>query len=259
MGGREDDVRLKDKVAVITGAAGNIGAATARLFHAQGARVALVDFDAPRLKEIAAKLGGDRVAAIVADVTKASDVRRYAEEAAERFGPIDVFFNNAGIEGPLAPITEFPEDGFAKVMAVNVTGVFLGTKYVAPKMREGGSIIITSSVAGLKGSPNFVGYTTSKHAVIGIMRSAAIDLAPRRIRVNTLHPGMVESEMMRRIEGHVSEDTKSDARPQFMSRILLGRYVLLDEVADVVLFLASDESRMTTGNQFVIDGGFMAS
>jgi len=119
--------------------------------------------------------------------------------AAERYGKVDVFFNNAGIEGPNAPITEFPADGFDKVMQVNVRGVFLGMKYVAPHMQDGGSIIISSSIAGLMGSGSFVAYTTSKHAVIGIMRDTAIDLAPRGIRVNTIHPGFVNSEMLLRI------------------------------------------------------------
>jgi len=253
-------MRLQDKVAVITGAAGNIGLQAARTFLSEGAKVVMVDRDAPALERARAGLDPDRTMICVADVTRAEDVAAYVEVAATGFGPIDVFFNNAGIEGPVAPITAYPEDAFQKVLAVNVFGVFLGMKYVIPKMRDGGSIIITSSTAGLTAAPALSGYASSKHAVIGIARSAAVDVAPRGIRVNTVHPAMVESEMVHRIEEAVAGPDNTDmARKGFLSRMALGRYVTPHEVIDTVLFLASDESRMTTGSQFVVDGGFMIS
>ncbi len=153
-----------------------------------------------------------------------------------------------------------PYDAFQKVMAVNVFGVFLGMKYVIPKMRDGGSVIVTSSTAGLTAAPALVGYSTSKHAVVGIARSAAIDSASRRIRVNTIHPAMVESDMVHRIEAMISgSDDTATARQGFLSRMALGRYVTPQEVIDMVVFLASDESRMVTGSQFVVDAGYMIS
>lgn len=252
-------MRLQDKVAVITGGAGNIGLQAAKSFLSEGAKVVLVDRDITALERAQQELDSPQKTAIcVADVTKPEDVAAYAEAAVEAFGPIDVFFNNAGIEGPVASITEYPDDAFQKVMAVNIFGVFLGMKYVIPKMRDGGSIIVTSSTAALKAAPALAGYSASKHAVVGIMQSAAIDVAPRRIRVNSLHPAMVESEMVRRIEEKIagSEDT-SEAHNSFLSRMALGRYITPQEAIDMVVFLASDESRMTTGNQFVIDAGYM--
>lgn len=259
-GNGEMEMRLQNKVAVITGAAGNIGLQAARAFVDEGASVMMVDLDAAALEKARAGLDPARTAVCVADVTRAEDVAAYAEAAVEAFGPIDVFFNNAGIEGPVAPITDYPEDAFQKVMAVNVFGVFLGMKYVIPKMRDGGSIIVTSSTAGLTAAPALVGYSTSKHAVVGIARSAAIDSAARGIRVNTVHPAMVESEMVHRIEEAIAgpDDTEA-ARKSFLSRMALGRYVTPQEVIDMVVFLASDESRMVTGSQFVIDAGYMIS
>lgn len=250
-------MRLQGKVALITGGAGIIGRAAARRLKDEGATVVLVDSDAARLGIAASALGIAAAAAIVADVTDAAQVARYAEVAARQFGPIGVFFNNAGIEGPTASLEEFPEDGFAKVMAVNVTGVFLGLKYVLPRMADGGSVIVTSSTAGLRGAANFAAYCTSKHAVIGLMRTAALEAAPRRIRVNSIHPAPVESEMIQRLERARGGDAQ-EARRRFIQRIPLRRYVEPDEVAELVLFLASDASRAITGTTLGIDGGSLA-
>jgi NAD(P)-dependent dehydrogenase (short-subunit alcohol dehydrogenase family) len=249
-------MRFKDKSAVITGGAGNLGLAAAKQLIAGGARVLLVDLDEPQLMRAAASLHSDGVATFPADVTSAQSVQAYAKRAAELYGKVDIFFNNAGIEGPNAPIGEFPEDAFDKVMAVNVKGVFLGMKYVPPHMNDGGSVIITSSIAGLMASGSFVAYTTSKHAVIGIMRDTACDLAPRGIRVNTVHPGFVKSEMLLRIlrrqQPGVPDETLLE---QFGKLTRLGRCITPDEIADMVAFLASDESRMATGQTFVVDAG----
>jgi NAD(P)-dependent dehydrogenase (short-subunit alcohol dehydrogenase family) len=251
-------MRFIGKTAVITGGGGVIGKATARLLHKEGANVVLVDHAPEALASIAAELGADRVLTLVADVTKADDCRAYVRLAKQVFGPIDIFFNNAGIEGPSAPMAEFPEDEFARVMAVNVTGVFLGLKYVLPEMRDGGSVIITSSTAGLRGAANFAAYTASKHAVVGLMRTAAVESARRRIRVNTIHPAMVDSEMMRRIE-RTRQGNKSleEVQQEFRNRIPLGRYIQPEEIADTVAHLASDASVMVTGTQVLVDGGAM--
>lgn len=249
---------FQDKVVLITGGAGIIGLETAKAFLGRGARVMLVDAEEARLKSAADSLNSDRVAFVVADVTKADDVRRYGEQTREAFGKIDVFFNNAGIEGPVANIVDYDDDAFDKVMAVNVRGVFLGCKYVAPWMTDGGSVIITSSVAGMRGSPDAVGYTTSKWAVIGVMKSAALDLAARGIRCNTVHPGMVESEMLRRLEiAYDKSAADGDLRKALVERTPLKRYIKPVEVTNVVLFLASDMSVGITGAQYVVDAGFM--
>ncbi|MDF2119598.1 SDR family oxidoreductase [Roseiarcaceae bacterium H3SJ34-1] len=251
-------MRFIGKTALITGGGGVIGKATARLLHKEGANVVLVDHAPAALEPIAAELGATRMLTLVADVTKADDCRAYAGKAQGTFGPIDIFFNNAGIEGPSAPMAEFPEDEFARVMAVNVTGVFLGLKYVLPVMRHGGSVIITSSTAGLRGAANFTAYTASKHAVVGLMRTAAVENARRGIRVNTIHPAMVDSEMMRRIE-RTRQGNKSldEVQQEFRNRIPLGRYLKPEEIADTVAHLASDASAMVTGTQVLVDGGSM--
>ncbi len=250
--------RLAGKTALLTGATGAIGCAVARAFVKQGARVVLVARNEDKLRALVTELGSEHALSFVADVKVAKSVAAYAQFAQSQYGPIDVFFNNAGIEGPLAHITEFPEDEFDEVMAVNVRGVFLGMKYMLPVMRDGGSAIITSSVAGQCGSPQFVAYTASKHAEIGIMRSAAMDAAARRIRVNSLHPGMVESPMLSRITSVIDGGTHAGfAKSHFMTRILLGQYVSPEQVAQSALFLASDDSAMITGTQLTVDAGFM--
>lgn len=251
-------MRLASKTALITGGAGIIGMATARRFLAEGAKVALVDRDLDQLKSAAADLDRDRIVCLEADVTKGADCARYASEAAKALGPIDIFFNNAGVEGVISPLTTFPEDVFDDVYAVNVRGVFLGLKYMIPVMRDGGSIVITSSIAGIRGGPNLSAYVMSKYAVVGLMRGAAQECAPRRIRVNTIHPGFVESRMMRSLElQRVGERKLEDIQAEFMARIPMGRYVQPEEIANGVVYLASDDARMVTGSQHLVDGGSM--
>ncbi|MGB3618328.1 MAG: SDR family NAD(P)-dependent oxidoreductase, partial [Catalinimonas sp.] len=169
--------RLQDKVAVITGGAGAIGKAAARLMLDEGAKVLLVDLNEAALRSAVDELAHEHVAHHVADVTQAEQVQAYAEAAHERWGRIDVFFNNAGVEGVVKAISDYPEETFDQVIAVNVKGVWLGLKYVMPLMGEngGGSIIITSSVAGLQGTPQVSAYVTSKHAVVGLMKVAALE------------------------------------------------------------------------------------
>lgn len=249
-------MKLDGKTALITGGAGVIGRSTAKRLREEGARVMLVDRDEDALRTAASEL---KTEMLVADVTDPSSVASYAQVAHERLGPIDIFFNNAGIEGPIAPIHEYPDDAFAKIMAINVTGVFLGLKYTLPRMADGGSVIITSSIVGLRGGSHVVGYSASKAAVIGIMRAAALEAAPRRIRVNTIHPAPVESILMERVESARARGGDIEAvRQRFIERIPLGRYVEPEEVAGLVLFLSSDESRMITGTTVGIDGGSLA-
>ncbi|MBE9584650.1 SDR family oxidoreductase [Mucilaginibacter sp. JRF] len=251
--------RLEDKVAVITGGAGSIGLATARKFLANGAKVVLVDLQEEGLQNAVTELGGnDNVSYVVADVTKSADVQNYVEQTIARLGKIDIFFNNAGIEGVVKPIAEYPEEMFDRVIAVNVKGVWLGCKHVLPVMSDGGSIIITSSVAGVIGSPGTSPYNTSKHAVIGTMRSVAIEAAPRKIRVNTVNPSAVDNRMMRSLEDGFGHGDGTSAKKELEKTIPFGRYAQPDEIADMVVFLASDESRFVSGTVNLVDGASQA-
>ncbi|MFN3756721.1 MAG: SDR family NAD(P)-dependent oxidoreductase [Flavobacterium sp.] len=247
--------RLENKCAVITGGAGSIGKSTAKLFLEQGAKVLLVDLDEKSLKEAIDELGGKDVNYCVANVTKAAEVKNYADEALKLFGNVDIFFNNAGIEGVVKPVEDYPEEIFDKVIDVNVKGVWLGNKYMSPLMNNGGSIIMSSSVAGLGGTPNVSAYVISKHAVIGVMRNLALELAPRKIRVNTINPSPVDNRMMRSLEDGFAPSQGDEAKKGFEQTIPLGRYAKPEEIANLVLFLASDESQFITGTTQVIDGG----
>ncbi len=151
----------------------------------------------------------------------------------------------------------YPEAEFDRLIAVNVKGVWLGCQYVLPKMRPNGSVVITSSVAGLKGFAGLGAYVASKHAEVGIMRVAALENADRKIRVNSIHPGPVETQMMRHIEQQLSADAPEAAKDGFVAQISFGRYALAEEIADLVLFLCSDDSKYITGDTHVIDGGML--
>jgi NAD(P)-dependent dehydrogenase (short-subunit alcohol dehydrogenase family) len=250
--------KLQDKVAIITGGAGSIGKITAKLFLDEGAKVMLVDLDGESLEKNTKEFNSEHVKYCVADVTKAPEVQHYIDETVKIFGEIDIFFNNAGIEGAVKPIVDYPEEIFDKVIAINVKGMWLGNKYAIPHMKDGGSIIMTSSVAGILGSGNMSAYIISKHAIIGIMRSAAIEVAPRKIRVNTVNPSPVNSRMMRSIEDGVSSGNAEKAQRDFEATIPLKRYAEPEEIAKLVLFLASDDSQFITGTTQIIDGGLSA-
>lgn len=250
--------KLENKVAIITGGSGSIGKITAKIFLEEGAKVMLVDVAEDALKKTVDELNSVNVKYCVSDVSKPTEVEKYVNETIKSYGKIDVFFNNAGIEGVVKPIVEYPEDIFDKVIAVNVKGIWLGNKYVLPKITKGGSIILTSSVAGLLGFANLSAYVTSKHAVIGIMRATAIEAAPLKIRVNSVHPSPVNNRMMRSIEEGASAGHGEEVKKQFESSIPLGRYAEPIEIAKLVLFLASDESQFITGTTQVIDGGMCA-
>lgn len=249
--------RLTDKVAIITGGANGIGLATAKLFLREGAKVMIVDNDASALKQATEELSSANLEHCQADVSRRADVKKYVDATLAAFGGIDVFFNNAGIEGVVSPIATYPEDEFDRIMAVNIKGVWLGCQYVIPKMRPGGSVVITSSVAGLKGFAGLGAYVASKHAEVGIMRVAAMENADRKIRVNSIHPGPVETQMMRQIEQQLSADSPNTAKDGFVAQIPFARYALAEEIADLVLFLSCEESKYITGDTHVIDGGMI--
>lgn len=251
-------MRLAGKSAVITGGSGNIGIATAARFLAEGARVLIVDRDTARVEAALGELKSNSAHGLAADVTSGEETARYAAEAQKLFGRVDIFFNNAGVAGAVAPTVDYKDADFDVVMAVNVRGVFLGLKHMLPVMKDGGSIVCTSSVAGLRGSAGMPAYVASKHAVVGLMRVAAIEASSRKIRVNTVHPGPVQGDMMRGLEGGMAPANPDAAHDLILQRMRLGRYIETKEIADLVTFLASDESRMITGATMVIDAGMTA-
>ncbi|ULC57900.1 SDR family oxidoreductase [Flaviramulus sp. BrNp1-15] len=246
---------LQDKVAIITGGSGGIGKATAKLFLSEGAKVMLVSRSEEKLKKVLKELNNENLAYCAADVAKTEDTKKYIKETLAKFGQIDVFFNNAGIEGDVKPIKDYSETEFDRVIATNIKGVWLGCQHVIPKMKDGGSVIITSSVAGIKGFSGLGPYVASKHAVVGIMRVAAIEFANHKIRVNTIHPGPVNTRMMRSIEESISPGHAKEVQKGFEADVLFKRYAEPEEIAQLVLFLASDSSKYITGSMQVIDGG----
>lgn len=252
---------LQGKVVVITGGAGGIGKETAAHCLQKGAKVAIVDLMEEALNKAKSELQSHgEVIAIQADVTNEEDVKNYVNTSVNSFGTIDAFFNNAGIEGKVAPTTEQTVEDFDKVMSVNVRGVFLGLKHVLPIMMEkkSGSIINTSSVAGLEGFPLIAPYIASKHAVVGLTKTAAIEAAPYNVRVNSIHPSPVNTRMMRSLEEGFNPGKAEEAKEEFTNRIPLGRYAEASDIAKLVVFLASDDSSFITGAQYRIDGGMGA-
>jgi NAD(P)-dependent dehydrogenase (short-subunit alcohol dehydrogenase family) len=248
--------KLEGKVAIITGAARGIGAAAARLFAEQGALLMLADVLAEPLQKLAVQIG-DRAAVHVTDVSDEAEVKKLVHDTVARYGHVDVALLNAGIQGEVKPIGEYPADAFDRVMAVNVRGVWLGLKYVMKAMdTTGGSIVITSSTSGIRATPNVSAYTASKHAVIGLMRSAAIEGAAKRIRVNTVNPSPIDTPMIAAMETMRGLGGRND---QPLARATpLSRYGAPEEVAQMMLFLASDDSSFCTGGVYMVDGGVSA-
>jgi NAD(P)-dependent dehydrogenase (short-subunit alcohol dehydrogenase family) len=247
--------RLAGKATLITGGAGSIGLATARAFLAEGARVMLVDLDANALEAAAASLESDAVTWRVTDVTSEEQVAAAVEATVGRFGRLDVAFANAGVSGTVAPVAEYPIDVFQRVLTVNVVGSMLVAKHALQVMRPGGSLIINSSVVGLTSAPGIAAYATSKHALVGLMRTAAKEVAARGIRVNSLHPGPTDNDFQHRIEMQETGAPLDESSRIFDAMIPLGRHAQADEIAAAVVFLASDESSFMTGHTLTLDGG----
>lgn len=248
---------LDGKVCIVTGAAGSLGLATAELFLREGANVTLVDRDASALNAAAERLDAHAGHLMVqaADVADAAATSAFVEATLARWGGLDVLFCNAGVSGAICPVVDYPEDVFDRVMAVNVRGPFLGCKYALPKMRDGGSIVITSSVVGTTSDPGIAAYATSKHAVIGLMRTVAKEAAPRGIRVNVVAPGPIENDFQRNVEAGLSRAIGRDAGQFLDGLIPLGRHGRAEEIGRLVLYLASGQSSFSTGAVFMADGG----
>ncbi len=253
------DLDFTGKVALITGGGNGIGRATALGFARGGAKIVLVDRDAA---------GGEATAGIIrqqggealfvrADVTKSAEVRAYVKAALDAHGAIDCFFNNAGIEGKWAHTAEYDEDMFDAVIGVNVKGVFLGLRHVLPVMlrQKRGAVVNTASVAGLVATPGMPAYVASKHAVIGLTKTAAGEVARQGVRVNAVCPGPVDTRMIHSLEAQLNPADPASVSRRYQAAIPMGRYVTPDEIANTVLFLCSDLAAAITGAQYVVDGG----
>jgi NAD(P)-dependent dehydrogenase (short-subunit alcohol dehydrogenase family) len=253
-------MEVLNKVVIITGAAGVIGKATARLFVEEGAKIVLVDLFKKDLEKAAQELSlkeGEYLLA-EADVTKEEDVENYIQQTVDTFGRVDVLFNNAGIEGEVSDIKDTTVSNMQNVLNVNVTGVFLGLKHAIKVMLEqkSGSIINTASDAGISCATGLGAYVASKHAVIGLTKTAALECAATGVRINAICPSSINSRLMRSLEE--GSGNPEQARKEYESKIPMKRYGEPGEVAQVVLFLASDRSSFVTGSHYNVDGGRLA-
>lgn len=240
---------------LLTGGASGIGLATTNLFVNEGASVHILDLPGEKLDAAARVVAPTGGSVNACDVTVREQVDAAVAVATAGGRAIDVVIANAGISSPAAPFTEYPLDGFERVLKVHVVGAFHTIQAALPHVPDGGSIIITSSVAGLVGTPQVAAYGTAKHAQIGLMRSLAADYAPRGIRVNTINPGPVDNEFQTSFEERITGQAATDANAIFDSMIPLGRHIPMDDIAHGMLYLAGPHSKNVTSTIFRIDGG----
>ncbi len=247
--------RLKGKVAIVTGGGSGIGRATCLLFAREGAKVVVADYVAEggneTMKQI--KAAGGEAVFVQADVSKSTDVQNMIGATVRNYGRVDILFNNAGIEGPSSKLANLKEEDWDRVIAIDLTSVFLGIKYAIQEMlKQGGGVIIsTASVAGMVGFPGSGAYAAAKAGVINLTRLAALEYAEKNIRVNCICPGVIETPMVDRVVGERPRERIVRTEP-------MGRLGRPEEIANAALFLASDESSFATGAPFIIDGGYVA-
>ena len=251
-------MNLDNKVVIVTGAAGGIGKEVVRKLIGLQAKIVLVDLNEDAIKAVQTELSlnEDNSLIVKADVSKEDNVKNYVDKTIAKFGRIDGFVNNAGVEGPAKPLEDITEKEFDFVYGINVKGVLFGLKYVLPVMKgqKYGSIVNTSSVAGLIGSPSMALYNSSKHAVMGINRVAALEAAAFNVRVNTVNPGVINTQMMRKIEANVAPGAAEAAQAAYNDAVPMKRYGEPEEVANVIAFLLSDEASYVSSSSFTIDG-----
>src|SRR5262249_4932835 len=243
------------KVALVTGGTSGIGKATAIAFARAGAKVVLTgrrEKEGAQVVQEIKKLGGD-AAFVRADVAKDGDVKKMVDFAVDKFGKLDVAFNNAGVEW-MGPLDQATEAEYRRIFDINVWGVLNSMRHEIPVMLNngGGAIVNTSSVAGHVGLPQVSVYIASKHAVEGLTKSAALEFAKQNIRINAIAPGVIGTEMFDRFAG------EDEVRKQIISITPVGRIGASEEIAEAVLYLASENAKFTTGASLVVDGGFIA-
>ncbi len=245
---------------IITGAANGIGLAAVRRFLAAGWNVVAADIDAAALEQLAAEGPPDRLSRVAADVSEPEDWGRICAALHDRHDGLDALFNNAGISGPHAGLASYPLDAFDRVLAVNLRGVFMGMQACVPALRRrgGGAIVSTSSIVGFTGGRHIYAYTASKHAVLGLTKAAAVELAASNIRVNAVCPSPVATEMMFALERSLAPDDPQSVRAAFASGSPMGRYGTPEEVAEAVFWLCSPAASFVTGIAMPVDGGMLA-
>ena len=252
-------IDLTDRVAIVTGAGGGIGRAVGLSLAEAGARVLAVDLNEEHGRETLALItAASGVGGFVrADVTQASDVANYVRVACETWGRIDIFMNNAGWQGPIAAIVDCPDDAFDAVMAVNVRGVFLGLKHVLPVMiaQKSGAVVNTASLGSFIGTRHLAPYVASKHAVMGLTRTAALEVARDGVRVNAVCPGPVDTQLLRDIEGGQGSGNADALRARRVASIPQGRYADPQDIANTMVFLASDLAGHIVGQALHVNGG----
>ena len=253
--------RLDGKVAIVTGAAGGIGEATVELFLREGAKVMLVDRSSKKLKTAQDRLAHPNAASFVAEATDEAATAAAVKATVKTFGGVDILFANAGTEGWVKPVEAVDLAEFEQVLRTNVIGIWLAMKHcVEPMKKKGhGSIIATASVAGLIGYPGLAPYSASKHAVCGLVKTAALELGACGIRVNAIAPGPIDNRMMGSLESQASPTDPAGVRQAIKANIAMQRYGLNAEVANIAAFLASDDSSYCTGAIFTVDGGYTAA
>jgi len=240
------------KVALVTGGGSGIGTASAKAFAAGGAKVLIADIDETNGQRVAAEIG-PTASFFAADTSNPEHAQAMVAAAVERFGGLDIAVNNAGIGGPLAPTGEYPLDGWRKVIAVNLDGVFYGMRYQIPAMLErgGGSIVNLASILGSVAFANASAYTASKHGVVGLTKTAALEYSGKGIRVNAVGPGFIKTPL---VDANLDEDTQGVLAGMHP----VGRLGRAEEVAALITFLASDDASFVSGSYHLVDGGFTA-